>query len=282
MLQTDGPTIHEVVRERYGVAARDASSGAHPSCGGSCCSSSADSCRSSDGITTNLYGAAETSTLPDAAVRASLGCGNPTALIDLRPGDRVLDLGSGGGIDVLLSARRVGPTGHAYGVDMTPDMLALARRNAAEAGVANVTFLEGTIEALPFPDAAIDVVISNCVVNLSPDKPRVLREAFRVLAPGGRVAISDVVAEAPLPFPVRKSLALWAGCIAGALTREEYTRFLSAAGFVDIEIESTRVHDLAGFDDPDLRSWLARQDPDRQASLKTAVFSAFVRARKPA
>jgi SAM-dependent methyltransferase len=217
--------------------------------------------------------------LPDTALRASLGCGNPTALAKLAPGETVLDLGSGGGIDVILSARRVGPTGRVYGLDMTDEMLALAESNRRKAGVTNVEFLKGHIEQVPLPDATVDVVISNCVINLSADKDRVLREAFRVLKPGGRVAVSDVVVRGEIPVEVRRSMELWVGCVAGALAEHDYRRKLEAAGFTDIDIETTRVYELE-----DARAFLSTSglDVDALAPLVTGrVTSAFLRARKP-
>src|SRR5579864_4493203 len=230
------PNIKEVVKEKYGQAALRAKSG-----GSSCCgASSASDC--ADPITSNLYAAGETAQLPAEVLAASLGCGNPTALAELRLGETVLDLGSGGGIDVLLSARRVGPEGKAYGLDMTDEMLGLARENQRKAGVQNVEFLKGEIENIPLPENAVDVVISNCVINLSADKNRVLQEAFRVLRPGGRFAVSDVVVRGPVPATIRKSVELWIGCIAGALEESEYRLKLAAAGFEGIEIEPTRVY----------------------------------------
>ena len=222
---------------------------------------------------------AETQDLPAEAVSASLGCGNPTALLTLEPGQTVLDLGSGGGIDVLLSARRVGPTGKVYGVDMTDEMLVLARENQRKAGATNVEFLEGTIEAIPLPDASVDVVISNCVINLSSDKDAVFREAFRVLKPGGRFAVSDVVVRGPVPADVRRSMELWVGCIAGALEESEYGSKLAAAGFQDVEVEPWRIYRIE-----DARGFLAASglDVDRLASEVDGRFaSAFIRARKP-
>jgi ubiquinone/menaquinone biosynthesis C-methylase UbiE len=262
-----------LVKEKYGTAARQVSEASNAACctpGFSCCGP----------ITTNLYDEAEKIGLPAKAVLASLGCGNPTALIELRPGEIVLDLGSGGGIDVLLSAGRVGPTGKAYGLDMTDDMLALARENQRQAGVENVEFLKGEIEDIPLPDASVDVVISNCVINLSADKGRVLREAFRVLKPSGRFAVSDVVARGEVPEPVRQSMALWVGCIAGALEEEEYKTKLAQAGFTDISVEPTRVYDIE-----DARQFLedAGVDVESIAPLATgSLMSAFVRATKPA
>ena len=222
------------VRDKYGAIASGVTSTG--CCGGGC------GC--GDPITSNLYDASETAMLPVEAVNASLGCGNPTALIDLQPGQTVLDLGSGGGIDVLLSARRVGPTGKVYGLDMTDEMLALARANQARAGATNVEFLKGEIEAIPLPDASVDVVISNCVINLSPDKDRVLREAFRVLRPGGQFAVSDVVVRKPVPEDVRRNVELWVGCVAGALDEAGYRAKLASAGFKDVAVEPWRVYDL--------------------------------------
>ena len=228
-------TIQEQVKEKYGSAARAVSGAGSPQ---ACCDPVLRCC---DPITTNLYSAHEKGIIPEKAVLASLGCGNPTALIELRPGEVVLDLGSGGGIDVLLSAQRVGPTGKAYGLDMTDDMLALARENQKQAGVTNVEFLRGEIENIPLPDNSVDVIISNCVINLSADKDRVLREAFRVLKPGGRFAVSDVVVRGSVPDEVRKSMLLWVGCIAGALEEKDYLARLNSAGFEDVSAEPTRV-----------------------------------------
>ena len=261
------------VREKYGAAARQVQQTGKAAC----CTPAFTCC---DPITGNLYDDAEKSALPENAVRASLGCGNPTALIDLRPGEIVLDLGSGGGIDVLLSARRVGPSGKAYGLDMTDEMLALARENQRQAGVENVEFLKGEIENIPLPDNSVDVVISNCVINLSSDKNRVLREAFRVLRPGGRFAVSDVVARGAVPDVVRQSMMLWVGCIAGALEEQEYIAKLSAAGFDGISIEPTRVYEIE-----DARQFLEGQGVDVDAVAAQAagtLMSAFVRAAKPA
>jgi predicted methyltransferase len=268
--------VKAIVKEKYGEAALRVVSGA----GNACCGSSPSSCCSGgDPITSNLYDALQKSELPETAVLASLGCGNPTALAELRPGERVLDLGSGGGIDVLLSARRVSPGGVAYGLDMTDEMLALARENQRKAGVGNVEFLKGEIEHIPLPDASVDVIISNCVINLSGDKDQVLREAFRVLAPGGRFAVSDVVTRGEIPSKIRESVLLWVGCVAGALSEDEYRSKLAAAGFVDIGIEPTRVYSAA-----DAQSFLADQgiDPSEIAAQVDGKFlSAFVRARKP-
>ena len=266
--------IKEVVKEKYGQAALRVHTG-----GSSCCGASAASDSCCDPITMNLYDAAEASQVPEGALNASLGCGNPTALAQLHEGETVLDLGSGGGIDVLLSARRVGPSGKAYGLDMTDEMLALARENQRKAGVSNVEFLKGEIESIPLADNSVDVIISNCVINLSADKDRVLREAFRVLKPGGRFAVSDVVVHGDVPQQVRDSVLLWVGCIAGALQDTEYTSKLAAAGFKDIEIEPTRVHNVA-----DARVFLAEQGVDVDAlapQVDGKFMSAFIRARKP-
>ncbi|HET6204179.1 MAG TPA: arsenite methyltransferase [Planctomycetota bacterium] len=269
---SEDAAIREAVSRKYADAARRAASGKAACCGGD---------PSTDPITRALYAEEEAALLPEAALRASLGCGNPTALTELRPGDVVLDLGSGGGADVLLSARRVGPKGKAYGLDMTDEMLALARANAREAGVGNVEFLKGRIEAVPLPDRSVDVVVSNCVINLSTDKDRVLREAFRVLRPGGRFAVSDMAILRELPASVRRSLELWAGCVAGALHAEEYRAKLSAAGFAEIEVVPTRV-----FRRSDLEGMLAESGTFVPASdvaaMDGALASAFVRARKPA
>ena len=259
--------LREKVREKYAARALRV---VLPAAGGACCGGG-----SCDPISGGLYGPSEAGALPRDAVAASLGCGNPTALADLGPGERVLDLGSGGGIDVLLSARRVGPSGFVYGLDMTDEMLALAERNRAAAGVENAEFLKGTIEEIPLPDASVDVVVSNCVINLSGDKPRVLREAFRVLRPGGRFAVSDVVVQGRLPGAVRRDMEAWAGCVAGALEEGEYLRLLRKAGFEDAGVEVTRVHDPA-----ELRA-AAGAAPDSWKGLRGRVVSAFVRARKP-
>ncbi|MCG3133232.1 MAG: Arsenite methyltransferase [Planctomycetes bacterium] len=239
----DSDTIRSEVRSRYGAFAKAAAAGADSGCCGS-----GPSCGpgfGADPITRDLYGAGEAGAVPPDALAASLGCGNPTALAELRAGETVLDLGSGGGIDVLLSAKRVGPAGFAYGLDMTDEMLALAERNRAAAGAANVKFLKGHIEQIPLPDGSVDVIVSNCVINLSPDKARVLREAFRVLRPGGRLAVSDVVVQGEFPANLRKDAESWAGCVAGALEEGEYRRLLAEAGFVDVDVEVTRVHDTA-------------------------------------
>jgi arsenite methyltransferase len=266
--------ISDVVKQKYGQAAKQAASGGIASCGGggelSCC----------DPITRDLYDSAQIAGLPEKAVAASLGCGNPTALAQLQAGETVLDLGSGGGIDVLLSAQRVGPTGKAYGLDMTDEMLLLARENQQKSGVSNVEFLKGAIENIPLPDNSVDVIISNCVINLSGDKDRVLGEAFRVLKPGGRFAISDVVVRGEVPAEIRKSMELWVGCIAGALEEYEYRDKLYAAGFTSIDIEPTRV-----YKSEEAREFLAGAglDVDKVAPQIDGKFvSAFVRAVKPA
>jgi len=266
-----------VVKEKYGQAALRVVSGeGNASCG----SSPSSCCSGGDPITSDLYDALQKSELPESAVLASLGCGNPTALAGLRPGETVLDLGSGGGIDVLLSARRVSPGGKAYGLDMTDEMLALARANQQQAGVENAEFLKGEIERIPLPDNTVDVIISNCVINLSGDKDRVLREAFRVLKPGGRFAVSDVVTRGEIPSKIRESVLLWVGCVAGALSEDEYRAKLAAAGFASIVIEPTRVYNAA-----DAQSFLAEQGLDASeiaAQVDGKFLSAFVRARKPA
>ena len=260
-------SIKEVVRNRYAEAAKRA--------GGGCCSGGGASC--CDPITSNLYDAAQSLEVPGKALEASLGCGNPTALTQLRPGETVLDLGSGGGIDVLLSAKRVGPTGKAYGLDMTDEMLALAERNRAASGLSNVEFLKGEIEAIPLPDASVDVIISNCVINLSVDKDRVLREAFRVLRPGGRLAVSDVVVRGDMPAEIRRSMELWAGCIAGALSEGEYFGKLRQAGFANAGLEVTRVYDAEA-----ARAFMpAGADEEVVRALDGKFVSAFVRATKP-
>jgi SAM-dependent methyltransferase len=269
------------VREKYGDAARRAAEGAKASCCGpvsSCCGAAAFD-GTVDPITSNLYVSGETDELPSAAVLASLGCGNPTALAQLEAGEVVLDLGSGGGIDVLLSARRVGPTGKAYGLDMTDDMLDLARRNAEEAGVTNVEFLRGQIESIPLPSNSVDVIISNCVINLSGDKRQVLAEAFRVLKPGGRFAVSDVVVRGEVPAEVRKNMELWIGCVAGALEEQEFIGLLTQVGFENPSIEPTRVYETA-----DAAAFLAGSGLDGErltAEIDGKFMSGFVRATKP-
>jgi len=267
--------IKATVRERYGKAALQVNSGAKSGCCGGSCGTGTD-----DPITSNLYTPAETAALPAEAVLASLGCGNPTALAELNEGEVVLDLGSGGGIDVLLSARRVGPTGKAYGLDMTDEMLALARENQRKAGVENVEFLKGEIEAVPLPDSTVDVIISNCVVNLSGDKRKVIAEAFRVLKPGGRFAVSDVVVRGDVPSQVRESMELWVGCVAGALTEQEFHAFLWEAGFERIDIEPTRIYEFE-----DAKTFLAGSGLDAEVLAREVggrVMGAFIRARKPA
>jgi SAM-dependent methyltransferase len=268
-IATDAAALREAVRERYAARARAVNAPAAGCCGAD---AGAAGCGGGgrDPITADLYSGAEVAALPTAAVAASLGCGNPTALAALHPGETVLDLGSGGGIDVLLSARRVGPTGFAYGLDMTDEMLALAEQNRAAAGATNVGFLKGHIEAIPLPAASVDVVISNCVINLAADKGQVLREAYRVLRPGGRFAVSDVVVQGALPAAVRADVEAWAGCVAGALEEGEYRRLLAEAGFVDVAVEVTRVHDdlqgagCCGAAPPAPQSWGVR-DGDARA-----------------
>ena len=266
--------VQQAVREKYGAIAESVRKLSTTT---GCCGPT--SCGCSDPITSNLYSDAETSGLPADAVTASLGCGNPTALLALEPGQVVLDLGSGGGIDVLLSAKRVGLTGKAYGLDMTDEMLALARDNQRQAGATNVEFLKGTIEAIPLPDKSVDVIISNCVINLSSDKDAVLREAFRVLKPGGRFAVSDVVVRGEVPETIRRNMELWVGCVAGALEESEYVAKLTQAGFREIGVEPTRIYDLA-----EAREFLTAQGLDADAAAREAdgkFMSAFVRARKP-
>jgi arsenite methyltransferase len=271
----DNENIKEVVKDKYAQAAVRAASG-RSSCCGTSPASSIDGC---DPITSNLYGENEASAVPEEALRASLGCGNPTALAKLQPGETVLDLGSGGGIDVLLSAKRVGPTGKAYGLDMTDEMLVLAQQNKIKSGLTNVEFLKGEIENIPLPNDTVDVIVSNCVINLSGDKDRVLREAFRVLKPGGRFAISDVVVRGEVPQEIRKSMELWVGCVAGALSETEYREKLTSAGFESVDIEVTRVYDIN-----DAREYLRASgiDGDAVASqVQDKFVSAFVRAVKP-
>jgi ubiquinone/menaquinone biosynthesis C-methylase UbiE len=269
--------IKEVVKEKYGQAALRVVSGE----GNACCGSSPSSCCSgADPITSDLYDQFQKDELPEAAVLASLGCGNPTALAELKPGEVVLDLGSGGGIDVLLSAKRVSPGGKAYGLDMTDEMLGLARDNQKKAGIRNVEFLKGEIENIPLPDNSVDVIISNCVINLSADKSRVLREAFRVLRPGGRFAVSDVVTRGEVPEEIRKNMLLWVGCVAGALAEDEYRAKLSDAGFEKIEVEPTRIYCAE-----DAMSFLADKGVDLEKIgplVEGKFMSAFIRAQKPA
>jgi SAM-dependent methyltransferase len=265
--------IKEVVKEKYGQAALRVKAG-----GSSCCGASA-STNCCDPITSNLYNNSQAQQIPEEALLASLGCGNPTALAQLEPGETVLDLGSGGGIDVLLSAKRVGPTGKAYGLDMTDEMLALANENKRKAGVENVEFLKGEIEHIPLPDNSVDVIISNCVINLSADKDRVLREALRVLKPGGRFAVSDVVTRGEMLPEIRQNVLLWVGCVAGALEENEYRAKLAAAGFEKIEIEPTRIYRIE-----DAREFLSGQNIDVDAiapQVDGKFMSAFVRAVKP-
>jgi arsenite methyltransferase len=267
--------IKQVVREKYGQAALRVKSGAI----GSCCSAPGLEA-SCDAITSNLYDAAQEGELPNTAVKASLGCGNPTALAELKPGETVLDLGSGGGIDVLLSARRVGPSGKAYGLDMTDEMLALAEENKRKSGLTNVEFLKGEIEDVPLPDSSVDVIISNCVINLSSDKDRVMKEAFRVLKPGGRFAVSDVVVRGNVPAEIKKNVELWVGCVAGALSDYDYVAKLAKVGFDNIDIEPTRVYSIE-----DARTFLVSQGLDVDALAKEVegkFISAFIRANKPA
>ena len=268
--------IKSVVRERYAQAALNVTTGAKAAC----CGGPRNKGQSCDPITSNLYEAAQTGALPEAAVLASLGCGNPTALAELRPGEVVLDLGSGGGIDVLLSARRVGPTGKAYGLDMTDEMLALAQENQRKAGAQNVEFLKGEIENIPLPDNSVDVIISNCVINLAADKDRVLREAFRVLKPGGRFAVSDVVTKGAVPAVIRDSMLLWVGCVAGALEEDEYRAKLAAAGFRNVDIEPTRI-----YRSEDARAFLDEKGIDVDIigpQVDGKFMSAFIRGTKPA
>jgi SAM-dependent methyltransferase len=274
--------LKEIVKEKYGETARRVITGEGlPSdcCSTtSCCGGSASP--SCDPITTNLYDEAQTQEIPGTALKASLGCGNPTALAKLNPGETVLDLGSGGGIDVLLSARRVGPAGKAYGLDMTDDMLVLARENQRKSGIENVEFLKGEIEHIPLPDNSVDVVISNCVINLSGDKDQVLREAFRVLKPGGRFAVSDVVVRGEVPAEIRRNMELWVGCVAGALEESEYIDKLTAAGFAAIGIEPTRIYNVE-----DARAFLTGQGVDVDAIAPVVAdrfMGTFIRATKPA
>src|SRR5919106_1511451 len=277
--QNDATALKDTVREKYGQAALRARDGdTSASCCGSsgCCGTTTEAW---DPITANLYDEQQKAGIPAEALLASLGCGNPTALIDLKPGETVLDLGSGGGIDVLLSAKRVGPNGKVYGVDMTDEMLALARENQRKAGATNVEFLKGTIEAIPLPDQSVDVIISNCVINLSVDKDAVLREAFRVLRPGGRFAVSDVVIRGEVPPEVRRSMELWTGCVAGALGDGEYADKLRAAGFVDVDVEPWRIYQR-----DDARAFLAETGLNVEeiaSQVDGRIASAFIRARKP-
>lgn len=273
--------VREVVRSKYGQVARQVLEESRGTCcGPSCCGTAQVSVPpATDPITSGLYSDQEATLVPQEALQASLGCGNPTALAELRPGEIVLDLGSGGGIDVLLSARRVGPTGKAYGLDMTDEMLALAEANRRKAGLTNVEFLKGHIEDIPLPDESVDVIVSNCVINLSADKDAVFREAFRVLKPGGRLAVSDVVTRGQMPHAIQRSLELWAGCVAGALSEEDYRARLQSAGFEEISIEITRVYRAE-----DAREILSGHgfDGDQVAAEVDGKFvSCFIRARKP-
>ena len=282
----DDQQLRTAVSERYarvalevlgtGESSADACCSGSP--GSSCCSTGS-SC--GDAITSDLYSGVELGELPVAAALASLGCGNPTALAELKPGEKVLDLGSGGGIDVLLSARRVGPTGFAYGLDMTDAMLELAERNRIESKIENVRFLKGVIEAIPLPDQSVDVIISNCVINLSADKGQVLREAYRVLSPGGRFAVSDIVFQGQIPQAIRSDLEAWAGCLAGALEEDTYRRLLAEAGFTDIEIEVTRRYSVQDVAESGGGSAVASLSSDERIDIEGKFVSAFVRARKP-
>jgi arsenite methyltransferase len=273
---TETNNITQAVKEKYGEAASRVSSGGAASCG----TSPSPTCCGGDPITANLYQPEQTAGIPEQAVLASLGCGNPTALAQLKPGEIVLDLGSGGGIDVLLSAKRVSPGGKAYGLDMTDEMLALARANQQKSGVQNVEFLKGEIENIPLPESTVDVVISNCVINLSADKDKVLAEAFRVLRPGGRFAVSDVVVKGDVPAEIRKNIELWVGCVAGALKDSEYVSKLKVAGFEEVTIEPTRVYKVE-----DAEQFLRAQGIDANAiaaDVEGKFMSAFIRAKKPA
>ncbi len=273
-MMTDN-NVKEVVRQKYGEAASRVSAGA----GNSCCGGAAGNACGADPITSNLYDALQAGEVPEKALLASLGCGNPTALAELKPGETVLDLGSGGGIDVLLSARRVGPAGQVFGLDMTDQMLALAEQNKQKSGLTNVHFLKGEIEHIPLPDNSVDVIISNCVINLSANKDRVLQEAFRVLKPGGRFAVSDVVVRGAVPPIIRKSIELWVGCVAGALSDQDYLAKLASAGFVHAEIEVTRIYNM-----DDAREFLAGQGAEMPRLAKEVdgkFVSGFIRASKP-
>jgi arsenite methyltransferase len=272
--------LRAAVSERYARTAQQVLSAGTSTASG-CCDSGCCTSTNGDAITSNLYSSAELGELPVAAALASLGCGNPTALAELRPGEKVLDLGSGGGVDVLLSARRVGPTGFAYGLDMTDAMLELAERNRVEAKVENVRFLKGVIEDIPLPEGAVDVVISNCVINLSADKGQVLREAYRVLTPGGRFAVSDIVIQGDIPQTIRQDLEAWAGCLAGALEEHTYRRLLDEAGFIDVEVEVTRRYSLQEVAESGASAAIAALPVEERAGIEGKFVSAFIRARKP-
>ena len=276
-LERANAAVRETVRERYGRAVQAVMNGSKPSC---CGSTVATGIGGTDPITRDLYDAEQAEGVPEDALLASFGCGNPTALANLHPGETVLDLGSGGGIDVLLSAKRVGPTGRAYGLDMTDEMLDLAMKNKAKAGATNVEFLKGHIEDIPLPGSSVDVIISNCVINLSTDKDKVLGEAFRVLRSGGRLAVSDVVVRRELPASVKRSMELWSGCVAGALLESEYVAKLRAAGFTDVEVEPTRIYtrdDAAEM----ASSCCGAETESALKALDGAMMSAFIRAKKP-
>jgi arsenite methyltransferase len=279
---TNDEQLREAVRERYGRTALEVLSASEPRaascCGADCCGGEKGV---GDAVSSDLYSNAELGELPLSAALASLGCGNPTALAALKPGEKVLDLGSGGGIDVLLSARRVGPTGFAYGLDMTDAMLELAERNRAEAGVENVRFLKGVIEDIPLPANSVDLVISNCVINLSADKRQVLREAYRILVPGGRFAVSDIVFQGHFPQAIRADLEAWAGCIAGALEEEVYRQLLAEVGFVDIDVEVTRRYALNDIAESGAQRSIAALSDEERAEVDGKFVSAFIRARKP-
>ena len=277
-LPQDSEQLRAAVRERYTQSIQNVQINQSATDSG-CCSTN---CCSTDAVTSDLYSQQEQASLPIAAMLASRGCGNPTALAELHPGEKVLDLGSGGGIDVLLSAQRVGPTGKAYGLDMTDAMLELAERNRAEAGVENVTFLKGIIEAIPLPDESVDAVISNCVINLSADKAQVLREAYRVLAAGGRFAVSDIVFQGQFPPALRADLESWSGCIAGALEEAAYRQLLASAGFTDIEFEVTRRYSLQDITESGASASLGTLSDTQRNELDGKFVSAFIRARKPA
>lgn len=282
----DDEQLRTAVSERYARVALEVLSTGEPSADACCSGSPGSSCCSTgsscgDAITSDLYSGVELGELPVAAALASLGCGNPTALAELKPGEKVLDLGSGGGIDVLLSARRVGPTGFAYGLDMTDAMLELAERNRIESKIENVRFLKGVIEAIPLPDQSVDVVISNCVINLSADKGQVLREAYRVLSPGGRFAVSDIVFQGQIPPAIRSDLEAWAGCLAGALEEDTYRRLLAEAGFTDIEVEVTRRYSVQDVAESGGGSAVASLSSDERIDIEGKFVSAFIRARKP-